>query len=67
MSTRLPPVTVEQMREAYEASAWRGRVPFGQAITRPVIAQALKLGARLLALPPRPLDWKQLAAGERDE
>lgn len=58
--------TIEDLRRAYELSAWRGAVPFGVALAHPLISRALKLGAALITQPPRP-DPKRLAAGDIDK
>jgi hypothetical protein len=64
--TAQPPVTVEAMRAAWERSAWRRDVPFGQALAHPLIGRCLRLGALILSKPHPPLDAKRRAAGETE-
>lgn len=62
----MTPATVEQLRDAYERSAWRGRVPFYAACTRPSTRAVLELGAALARRPRRP-DPKQRQANDLPE
>lgn len=60
---RLPP-TLDELQRAYERSGLRRLgVTFWQAMARPALQAALRLGVAMLRRPPR-VDIKRLQAGD---